>query len=61
MLPLMPPYGGEKFNFVHDFANNAGYKPKTKKASLGLSAIAELLVTFQLLKLLVCVIQTPLN
>ena len=34
----------QKFNFVHDFANNAGRYSKKYQTSHGLTAIAELLV-----------------
>jgi len=34
----------QKYNCVHDFANNAGRLSKNYQASRGLSAIAELLV-----------------
>jgi len=36
----------KKCNFVHDFANNAGLQSKTHQATRGLSAIAELLVSY---------------
>jgi len=39
----MPHSVSGKGKFVHDFANSAGRESKTYQASLGLSAIAELL------------------
>ena len=44
IFPLMPPQSGPKIQCC-DFANNAGRYSKMKKATRGLSAIAELLVT----------------
>ena len=43
ILPLMPEYGGPKMQFC-DIMNKAGHQSKTKQASRGLSAQAELLV-----------------